>query len=287
MRDIPQNYKNSRDMTDFERKFAARYPERSYLPMMMATALDLPRITWKDLTKVNLVRIADYIRQTHAPNSAKTLLAVIKSFLNIYSEEGLFPCKDFSKILSSRSVPSQHIALTEEEVRRLEAYVPKNYTENDIKILAMREILTGARGNDSVELSMDNVQNGCISYVSKKTSRESVIPLHKLLTKYLFMQPKKEHNRSVKIRNLKKICKAIGMDKPITLYVGGKSVTKPKWDLVGFHTLRRTFASIMASKGVPIPVVQKWMGHSNIMQTNRYICVDMEEQNKKYAGLFK
>ena len=111
--------------------------------------------------------------------------------------------------------------------------------------------------------------------------------MHSLLSKYLSTQPKKEHNRSVKIRNLKNICKAIGMDKPVTLYVGGKSVTKPKWDLVGFHTLRRTFASIMASKGVPVPVVQKWMGHSNIMQTNRYICVDMEEQNKKYAGLFK
>ena len=106
MRDIPQNFKITTTMTDFERKFAARYPERSYLPTMMATALGLPRISWKDLTKVNLVRIADYIRQTHAPNSAKTLLAVIKSFLNIYSEEGLFPCKDFSKILSSRSVPS-------------------------------------------------------------------------------------------------------------------------------------------------------------------------------------
>ena len=274
-------------MTDFERKFTARYPERGYLPMMMAKALEKTSITWKDITKVNLVRIADYIKATHAPNSAKTLLSIIKAFLNIYSEERLFPCKDFSKTLTSRSVPSQHIALTEDEVKRLEAYEPKTDAEQDIKILAIREILTGARGNDSEAFSMENVQDGCISYVSNKTNRESVIPLHSLLSKYLTMQPKKEHKRRIKIYILKKICKAIGMNKPVTLYVGGRTVTKPKWDLVGFHTLRRTFASIMASKGVPVPVIQQWMGHSNITQTNRYICIDMEEQNKKYADLFK
>ena len=77
------------------------------------------------------------------------------------------------------------------------------------------------------------------------------------------------------------------MTELITVFVGGKTVTKPKYELVGFHTLRRTFASIMASKGVPVPVVSKWMGHSNTAQTNRYICIDMSEQNKKYAELFK
>ena len=88
-------------MTDLERKFQARYPERAYLTMAMADAIGKEHISWSDLTKVNIVAIADHIKNTHAPNSARTLLAVIKSFLNIYSEEGLFPCKDFSKILSS------------------------------------------------------------------------------------------------------------------------------------------------------------------------------------------
>lgn len=274
-------------MTDFERKFQARYPERAYLTMAMAHAIGKGHISWRDLTKVNIVAIAGHIKNTHAPNSAKTLLAVIKSFLNIYSETGLIPCKNFAKILTGRSVPSQHISLTEDEVRRFEAYEPRTATERDIKILAIREILTGARGNDSEAFTTENIKDGCISYVSKKTSRESIIPLHSILTKYIETKPAKEHNRSVKNKNLKAICKAIGMTVPVTVFVGGKTVTKPKYELVGFHTLRRTFASIMASKGVPVPVVSKWMGHSNTAQTNRYICIDISEQNKKYAALFK
>lgn len=274
-------------MTDFERKFQARYPERAYLTMAMADAIGKDHVSWKDLTKVNIVAIADHIKNTHAPNSAKTLLAVIKSFLNIYSETGLIPCKNFAKLLSVRSVPSQHIALTEDEVRRFEAYEPRTATERDIKILAIREILTGARGNDSEDFTMENIKDGCISYVSKKTSRESVIPMHAVLLKYVNMKPAKEHNRKVKNSNLKAICKAIGMTEPVTVFVGGKTVTKPKYELVGFHTLRRTFASVMASKGVPVPVVSKWMGHSNTRQTEKYICIDMTEQNKKYAELFK
>lgn len=274
-------------MTDFERKFQARYPERAYLTMAMADAIGKEHISWKDLTKVNIVAIADHIKNTHAPNSAKTLLAVLKSFLNIYSETGLIHCKNFAKLLSVRGVPSQHIALTEDEVRRFEAYEPRTATERDIKILAIREILTGARGNDSEDFTMENIKDGCISYVSKKTNIESVIPLHTALRKYIDMKPEKEHNRCVKNKNLKSICKAIGMTEPVTVYVGGKTVTKPKYELVGFHTLRRTFASIMASKGVPMAVVSKWMGHSNTAQTNRYICIDISEQNKKYAALFK
>lgn len=255
--------------------------------MAMADAIGKDHVSWDDLTKVNIVAIADHIKNTHAPNSARTLLAVIKSFLNIYSETGLIPLKDFAKLLTGKKVPSQHIALTEEEIKRFIAYEPKTQLEEDVKILAIREILTGARGSDSDLLTTDNIHDGCISYVSKKTSRESVIPMHAMLKKYLTMKPKREHTRATKNKALKDICKAIGMTQKVTLYVGGKTQTKMRADFVAFHTLRRTFASVMASKGVPIPVVSKWMGHSNTNQTNGYICIDMSEQNKKYAELFK
>ena len=36
------------------------------------------------------------------------------------------------------------------------------------------------------------------------------------------------------------------------------------------HMLRHTCASRMVQKGVPLPVVQQWLGHSNVMTTMRY-----------------
>lgn len=40
------------------------------------------------------------------------------------------------------------------------------------------------------------------------------------------------------------------------------------------HTFRHTFASRLVAKGVPLPVVQKLMGHSTIQMTMRYVQVD-------------
>ena len=39
---------------------------------------------------------------------------------------------------------------------------------------------------------------------------------------------------------------------------------------IGFHTLRHTFASHLAMKGVPLKVVQELLGHSTIEMTMRY-----------------
>jgi hypothetical protein len=42
----------------------------------------------------------------------------------------------------------------------------------------------------------------------------------------------------------------------------------------GWHTLRHTFGTRLAALGVPIPVLQKLMGHANIKMTMRYVHVD-------------
>jgi site-specific recombinase XerD len=53
-------------------------------------------------------------------------------------------------------------------------------------------------------------------------------------------------------RRLTKVCKSTGLRK------------------IGWHTLRHTFASQLAAKGVPMTAVQQLMGHSNITTTMRY-----------------
>ena len=39
---------------------------------------------------------------------------------------------------------------------------------------------------------------------------------------------------------------------------------------IGWHTLRHTFASHLTVRGVPVPVVQSWLGHASISTTMRY-----------------
>jgi integrase len=40
--------------------------------------------------------------------------------------------------------------------------------------------------------------------------------------------------------------------------------------LIRWHDLRHTFASNLVAAGLPLPQVQKWMGHSTINMTMRY-----------------
>lgn len=39
---------------------------------------------------------------------------------------------------------------------------------------------------------------------------------------------------------------------------------------VGWHTLRHTYASHLVMRGIPIRVVQKWLGHASIKETEKY-----------------
>jgi integrase len=39
---------------------------------------------------------------------------------------------------------------------------------------------------------------------------------------------------------------------------------------VAWHTLRHTYASHLVMRGVPIRLVQKWLGHASVKETEKY-----------------
>lgn len=270
---------------NFEREFSLRYPDYAYLIPAMERILK-KEIEWSDLTKVNLTRVKDGLMSTHSANTVRHLLAMLKAFMNLYSEEVEIPCADYAKVLRVKREPSQQIALTEEELMRINSYEPLTDVEKDIKILAMREALCGARGSDVELITTANVSGGEITYVAKKTKRSATIPAGNLFISYLNMEVKGRYSRATKNKTLKRICRNCGINEELTLFYRGSNRTAPKYEFVGFHTLRRTFASILASKGVPVSTIQQWMTHSSLSQTVNYIKVDIKKENEKYASLF-
>ncbi len=98
---------------------------------------------------------------------------------------------------------------------------------------------------------------------SPKSNRERHIPTdidvytmlfkRKKDTGYVFLdEDGKPFSGKVLTRRLHKVCKVVGLRK------------------IGWHTLRHTFASHLAMKGVPLNTVQALMGHSTITTTMRY-----------------
>lgn len=267
-------------------EFLGREPERVGVLKLMREAIGSAEVTWKDLTTLNLGRIRDNICEKMAGNSACTYLGILKAFLARYKDEDIVPCKDPGRELKARRVPSQHIALTEEEVRMIDAYTPISAVERDVKILFMRGCLTGARSSDCKKFSMDNVVGDTFTYVSQKTKTEVSMPLHSMLVKYLQAQPYKPHNRAVCNTVIQRICMRLGFDEEVTLFVGGRLQKGPKWKFCTAHTARRTLASNLALRGVPVSTIRSILGHSNEQVTSRYIVVDTRNPGDAAMAFF-
>ena len=270
----------------FESEFARRQPLRPQIVRLMREALDKNEVVWEDLTKSNLMDIAEYIKDKVAPNSARTYFAILSAFLSIYIDEGYVPCKNPSAVLKAKKAPSQHVALTEREVELIDNYVPKNNCENDVKIIFMRGCLTGARCSDCETFTMDNIIGNMFRYVSGKTKTEVSLPVHKLLPHYLSEQPKKSHKAAVLIRTIQRICEEVGINEPVQLYVCGKLSKMPKYKAVQMHTSRRTFVTNLALRNVPLPTISKLAGHSSPVMTARYCCIELSSIGDEAMSFF-
>ena len=269
-----------------EQEFLRRNPHQEYILSHLRNALGKREVEWGDITKLNLERFAEYLSHNVSPNSARTYAAVIKAFLSRFSDEGIIPCR--IPQIKVKAVPSQHIALTFDEILQLDRYVPKNTTESDVRNIFMRGCLTGARYSDAILLSPDNIRDGILSYVSKKTNIEVSQPVHALLPKYLDNPPSKIRHKVVVNRVIKEICRKIGMTDSVQLFVGGSLRSAPKCEFVTEHTSRRSYCTVLALMNVPTETIAKLAGHSNSnITSSRYICIDTKSLGDNAMRFFR
>ena len=264
-------------MEKFEKLFLGKYPRRGAILSYMREALQKDEVEWSDLTTVNLMKVADVIRDNVTPNTASVYFAILSGFLGLFEDESIIPSEKFRKVLKSKKTPSQHIALTMDELLRVDAYQPESEAEQDIKTLFMRGCLTGARSSDAELLSSSNIADDMLSYVSIKTKIEVVQPAHKMLHKYLSRRAK-AHSKRVQSYLVRKIAKVCGIDDEVQLFVNGKLKKGPKWQFVTMHTSRRTYCTLLAELGTPVEMISKLAGHSNSTITSKtYICLDTKK----------
>lgn len=271
----------------FEQEWTKIHPKKPYMLRLMRDAIGTDCVEWEDLTTSNLSSVADYMDEAVSKNSKFTYCAELKAFLNRYKDDDIIPCKDPSKVLKAKREPSQHVALTEEEVMMWDAYRPWTDCERDAKIIFMRGCLTGARFSDCIRFTVDNVKDGVLTYVSQKTRTEVKQPAHHLLMKYLEQQPLKEHKPKVLNEAIERICKRLGFDEEITLYVNGKLQKGPKYEFIRLHSSRRSFVTNLALRNVAVPVIGTLAGQKSTTTTSRYICIGLSNLSDNALDFFK
>lgn len=266
--------------------FLIKYPTGARVLDYMCEALGKEYVEWDDMTKVNLHVISEKINGSVSPNSAATYIHMIMATLNDFSEEGVLPLKSVKNAMKTKNVPSQHVALTMDEINRFEAYEPKSPRERDVKCLFMRACYTGARCSDVLRMNEGTIVGGYISYVSKKTKIEVMQPLHQKLRKYLEYDIRGEYNARQINDTIKSICKTIGIREKVSLFYEGKLQNGEKWQFCSMHTARRSFCTVLAQLGVSVETIRTMAGHTNTAMTDRYICLDGRKPGKDAMHFF-
>ena len=160
------------------------------------------------------------------------------------------------KNISIKRHETNDVHLTEEELKLLEQ-VELTGSKEKARDLFLIGAYTGQRFSDYSIFEKADVREGAIVKKAKKTKVTSFIPLHskleKLLDKYEWKLPKIS-SQKFNIR-IQEVCKELEINDSIKkVSYMGKNVKEeifPKWKLIGSHTARRTFITLMSERGMP------------------------------------
>lgn len=219
-------------------------------------------------------------------------LSTLKTFLGYARREGA-AVNDGYRDFVIKKEKLEVIALDQHE---LDSILNLDLTGNkrmdktrDIFILSCA---TGLRYSDVAQLRREHISNNTITLTVKKTKTELTVPLNSIsapiIEKYkdqikpLPMVTNQELNRSIK-----ELCKLAGILTPVEIvrFHGKKRsvIVYPKYELIHFHTGRKTFITLSLEKGMSAEEVMEISGHSDYRSFKRYVRVT--EKRKKTVML--
>lgn len=215
---------------------------------------------FEDLTYSNIL---DYDRWLHEKNYKQTTIASYHKFLKIYINDAirdeLLENNPYKSFKVDRGKPGIRKYLTNEELQQVINVELVDATYCRVRDLFLFQCYTGLAYADLSLFDFSKVisRDGkyVINDVRQKTGEEYYIvllsPAMEILKKYNFVLPlitNQQYNLRLKtIKNAAKI---------------NKNITS--------HMARHTYASLALNAGVPIEVLAKMLGHSDIKTTQLY-----------------
>ena len=219
-------------------------------------------------------------------NYIGSLMKDLKVMLKQAHADGLhtntiFQHKDFKKF--SEEVDS--IYLTETDLTRLYNLKLTNTPGLDkARDLFLIGCYTGLRFSDFMHLRPENIKGRILTRNTLKTSERVSIPLNSkvlaIVAKYNGVPPRPISNQRLN-DHLKELCQRAGLTERVEISKtrGGSNETRypEKWELVGTHTARRSFATNAYLAKVPPVAIMKITGHRSEKMLLRYIKISSQE----------
>lgn len=245
-----------------------------------------------------------YSIKNYKQNTIYATYGVLKPLLNAAKTEG-FEFGDSYKTLKGKCNDVDAIYLTEDEIRRIyELDIPYLMAEGEIDtkstIEKTRDLFiiacwTGLRRSDinKLEKATFNINSKTIAITPEKTKHPVLIPMHPMVfalyNKYKGVFP---HlcDTGKTINHLRECARHAKINDEVRIVEnrGGKVSTLiyKKYQLVGMHTGRRSFATNMYKRGFPTIAIMKLTGHTTETNFLKYIKITPEENALMMAEEF-
>jgi len=221
-----------------------------------------PTLNFDEVNYDFMSRYEVYMMNTlnNQPNTIAKSFKKIKMIINVALKNGVISVNPVTSF-KIKTVPTSRSYLSMEEVKILEDIFHKNEINNHLHNTLQCFLFacyTGLRYDDILNLNYKDISNDYILLIQGKTNTQITIPL---IDKAKHLIDQTQHNGRV-----------------FTVYTNQKCNEYLKFIMihaninkrVSFHTARHTFATISLNLGIPIDVVSKLLGHSDLKTTQIY-----------------
>lgn len=214
-------------------------------------------------------------------NTRGSHVKFVKAAMNEAYKNKLHKSEDF-RTFRKETEQIDAVYLTNEEVTKV-AQLPLCGSYGIARDLFILGCHTGMRFSDYSRLSMKDISDGIIHFITQKCKTPVDIPAHPrvldILNKYGGTVPKisgQKFNAYIKI-----VCKEAGINENVLVRKGGKHIRCEKWELVSSHTARRTGLTNMYKAGIPTYRCMMISGHKTEQVFLTYLRITQEE-NAEY-----
>lgn len=222
-----------------------------------------------------------------SPRTRKKLICTLRAFFSYLTDNEIITRDPARAIKSPRlpEIPPRY--LSPEQVLALFRVAIDKRRHHMVAALALGA-LAGLRVSSIHGLLWDDVdfEQECIHLVNAKGGKTNTVPLHPDLARMLTVWRQQSvgnltgyviaHNYrgdwkvpyyTTLNKNIKRLLVQAGLP-----------------DTIGFHDLRRTFATTLYQNGAPIPVIQQLLGHSDSSTTIRHYTFTTDAQKTDAIG---
>lgn len=234
-------------------------------------------------------------KKHYTQNTIINTLKVIKNLLHHAYDNEMTTNNYFMKVQTTLPAnSSEQIYLQEKEIKKLSQVRTDNDLEREVRDTFIIACYTALRISDIQQLGNAVIRKGVISLYQKKTKELVEIPILKEIA------PLIEHYQQVGFPVIDKIkankiirvlAARCGINETVAHKElrGGETtiVSIPKYELVSFHTARRSCVTNLYKRGYPINYVMLLSGHRSFQAFQRYMRASSKELMTDFVHLLR